>query len=181
MSDHVPVGQAVALARNVLAMLEAHCENVEQWLDADDQAVVDAWKRDLDRLANAPADAPAPAVGGDVERMLNDLLAVIHRDGGHRQEEVGQEQAWMEAMMMVPFMLDASAELASTQKQLAEARDVLVPFAKEADEYDYGDGSGPDLNDAPDASSLNEITDLTVGDLRRARAFLSNLEGSKNG
>lgn len=45
----------------------------------------------------------------------------------------------------------------------------LEPFANEAENYDFGDGSGPDLDDSPDASSLNEISDITVGDLRRAR------------
>ena len=65
-------------------------------------------------------------------QMLSDLLAIIHRDGGHRQTKVGTEQAWMEAMMTVPFMLDAKgectalkAELAEVREALTEARDVL--------------------------------------------------------
>lgn len=42
-----------------------------------------------------------------LERMLCDLLAIIQRDGGHRTDEVGIEQSWMEAMMLVPFYLQA--------------------------------------------------------------------------
>lgn len=57
-------------------------------------------------------------------------------------------------------------------------QNALKPFADEAEEYDYGDGSGPDLKDAPDASSLREISNLTVGDLRLARATLS--QGTTN-
>lgn len=33
--------------------------------------------------------------------MLMDLLAVIHRDGGHRADEVGVEGAWREAVARV--------------------------------------------------------------------------------
>ena len=52
----------------------------------------------------------------------------------------------------------------------------LEPFAREANEYDLEYGSGePDLKNAPDASSLREINDLTVGDLRRARTVLAAL------
>ena len=50
-------------------------------------------------------------------RHLLDLLAVIHRDGGHRADEVGAEQAWMEAMMMVPFMLQAQDDLRNPKDQ----------------------------------------------------------------
>ncbi len=59
------------------------------------------------------------------------------------------------------------------EAQLTVMREALEPFATEAENYDYGDGSGPDLHDAPDESSLNEFNDLTVGHLRKARAALS--------
>ena len=78
------------------------------------------------RIRRALTERKAPGeVEGLVERLLNDLLAVIHRDGGHRQAEVGLEQAWMEAMMQVPFLLDAPAELASLKQQLAEREEAL--------------------------------------------------------
>lgn len=51
--------------------------------------------------------------GLDYCRLLRELLAVIHRDGGHRAVEVGDEQAWMEAMMTVPFLLQAKEEIAA--------------------------------------------------------------------
>ena len=55
-----------------------------------------------------------------IAQMLGDLLAVIHRDGGHRQSEIGIEQAWIEAMMAVPFMLDADAKYTALKGELAE-------------------------------------------------------------
>ena len=65
--------------------------------------------------APTPADpsANAAAVALPIEQMLCDLLAIIHRDGGHRQDEIGIEQAWMEAMMTVPFLLEAKDRLAT--------------------------------------------------------------------
>ena len=62
-------------------------------------------------------------------QMLPDLLAVIHRDGRHRQAEVGIEQAWMEAMMMVPYMLDAQAERAAALAERDKLREALVDIA----------------------------------------------------
>ncbi|ODP39238.1 hypothetical protein [Sphingomonas turrisvirgatae] len=61
----------------------------------------------------------------------------------------------------------------TSTEEVERIKAALTPFANEAAEYDYGDGSGPALDDAPDASSLNEFNDLTVGDLRRAREALT--------
>lgn len=66
------------------------------------------------------------------------------------------------------------------------ALEALKPFAAEAAEYDidYGSdygGSRPDFRMSPDASSLNEINDLTVGDLRRARQAYAALSTSPAG
>jgi hypothetical protein len=63
----------------------------------------------------------------------------------------------------------------ASEAKLASVREALEPFSQEAANYDYGDGSGPDLKDAPDQSSLWEVNDLKVGDLRRAREALSLL------
>jgi hypothetical protein len=35
------------------------------------------------------------------KRRLNDILAVIHRDGGHHREAVGDKQAWEDAMLKI--------------------------------------------------------------------------------
>lgn len=53
-------------------------------------------------LAAAPA-SPLPEGGGT--NHLGNLLARIHRDGGHRQEEVGTDQACDEAELIVSRLL----------------------------------------------------------------------------
>lgn len=96
-----------------------------KWLNAN-------WRRILTTLTPTEADH---------ERMLNDLLCVIHRDGGQRIEEVGQEQAWMEAMMTVPFLLQQSEELAAlsstgTDTAQSEAEQVREAAAKVAETFE---------------------------------------------
>lgn len=59
----------------------------------------------IDALAAGPAPQPTPSQPGDdegerraeAETALGNLLAVLHRDGGHRLAEVGAEQAVREA------------------------------------------------------------------------------------
>ena len=79
----------------------------------------------LPEAIGADGDSRQPAPRADdalpIARMLGDLLATIHRDGGYRQDEVGTEQAWMEAMMTVPFLLEAKdAALASDEPTAAK-------------------------------------------------------------
>jgi hypothetical protein len=58
-----------------------------------------------------------------------------------------------------------------------DLREALKPFADAAADYDYADGQ-PAFEDCPDDSSLPEINDLTVGDLRAARAALAQVKAS---
>ena len=44
------VKEALNLADNFRAMLEAHCDNLGEHLEPDDQALVEAWSSDLTRL-----------------------------------------------------------------------------------------------------------------------------------
>ena len=57
-------------------------------------------------------------------RRLNDLMAVIHRDGGHHRAAVGDEQAWKDAMQRV---CDERAERDALRNALADA-DVLAEY-----------------------------------------------------
>ena len=75
----------------------------------------------------------------------------------------------------------AAHRIASTEAltaRVAVLEGALRPFAKQADNFDYGDGSGPDLEDYPNASSLGEVHDITVGDCRRARQALGDRDES---
>ena len=66
-----------------------------------------------------------------------------------------------------------------THPAQSEVVEALKPFAVEAENYDFGDGSGPDLKGSPDHSSLNEVNDLLVGHLRKAREVYNALKGSR--
>jgi hypothetical protein len=58
-----------------------------------------------------------------------------------------------------------------------DLREALKPFADAAADYDYHDGQ-PAFDEYPDASSLPEINDLTIGNLRAARAALAQVKAS---
>lgn len=64
----------------------------------------------------------------------------------------------------------------TSDDRIRELEGVLRPFAEQAAQFDYGNGSGPDLEDYPDSTSLDlefGNLDVTVGDLRKARATLN--------
>lgn len=72
-----------------------------------------------------------------------------------------------------------TARIAELEAQLAKARGVIAPFAKEAENFEsdfYGDDIRPTLGNVGDGDC--EPTLFTIGDLRRARAFM---EGRKDG
>ena len=68
------------------------------------------YERDCERLAEEvlryiAKAAPASPLPGGGSNHLGNLLARIHRDGGHRQEEVGIDQACDEAELIVARLL----------------------------------------------------------------------------
>ncbi len=73
-----------------------------------------------------------PPAGGSVtageQRWFRDLLAVIHRDGGHHTEKVGTEQSAAEASRIASGLLRAIDEL---QIELAAARDEIAVLRAE--------------------------------------------------
>ena len=115
------------------------------------------------------------------ERLLSDLLAVIHRDGGHRQDEVGLEQAWMEAMLLVPFMLDNAATIARLSAKNEALASALKPFAQ--DLLSTESPRAMRLIAISRAESLRRAADaLEARDnkIRQARAALKALEGTQH-
>ena len=63
-------------------------------------------------------------VGDDSERLRN-LLAVLHRDGGHHVAAVGVEQACVDATKIFYDGLDAVLSAERTRDELNDARNVL--------------------------------------------------------
>lgn len=63
--------------------------------DTTAEFCIDEWNRRAEPLANEP-----DAVEGKARLMLLDLLAVIHRDGGHKTQEIGIELAWEQAILL---------------------------------------------------------------------------------
>lgn len=73
-------------------------------------AALDEWKGIADREFANRTQAREEAT--KYRHQLGELLAVIHRDGGHRVEEVGLDQATAEAMQ--------AAALSATQQPVCE-------------------------------------------------------------
>jgi len=101
-----------------------------------------------------------PACGhrNEGRKVLNYAIAWDDAHGIHRQDAYDEADT----------ILTAIAASTPTIPQDQGLRDALEPFAMEASEYDNDDGE-PDYKNAPDESSLEEINELTVGHLRRAR------------
>lgn len=97
--------------------------------------------------------------GGDVSWWQDYIRSLLEQADQHYREHVAAAQSPV-----------------SEGAEIERLRSALEPFAREAENYDFGDGSGPDLHGSPDASSLNEINDLLVGDLRRAKEALDSLQ-----
>lgn len=73
-----------------------------------------------DAVSSLRARSSAPEV-------LGNLLAVIHRDGGHRTLEVGVEQAAAEAEKIVANLLSSAPEAREDYSSLIAARCVALP------------------------------------------------------
>lgn len=74
-----------------------------------------------------------PGLYSRYHRMLLDLLAVIHRDGGHKTEEIGLNLAWRQAMQLSSERI-AAQEHEAQQPQadwLTEAREALEWYAEQ--------------------------------------------------
>lgn len=115
------------------------------------------------------------------DEMVEAALHAVVPGGAEVWNWLPQETAWephQTARDVMRAALTAALNASATPSigEIEELRKALEPFAREAENYDYGDGSGPALVEEPDASSLHEITDITVGDLRRARAVLATQE-----
>lgn len=98
--------QPSAEREKVVAEIASECaEQYETWMaegcDAADAIRFVYGIGQLARTALASMTPAAGEVGGDEYRlMLLDLLAVIHRDGGHKTQEIGIKLAWEQAMRL---------------------------------------------------------------------------------
>jgi hypothetical protein len=106
-------------------------ELLEAESEAELLALVQRLRTHCYRISQPPS-AGSDAAGGEL-RWFRDLLAVIHRDGGHHTERVGTEQSAEDATRIVSGLLRALDE---AYIQLAAARDevaVLRATAKESE------------------------------------------------
>jgi len=75
-------------------------------------------------------------MGSDAPTMdkLRDLLAIIHRDGGHYTEEHGLQKSWEDAIIRVPNLVADNAclreQILAGSKDVALARKILYWIAK---------------------------------------------------
>jgi hypothetical protein len=90
----------IITAEEAQALLDSIPVSVELWLAAPDlAATVEALHAEVERLR-------------DIERWAGELLARIHRDGGHHINDVGWEQAFLDADDRVVEWLGRCADAA---------------------------------------------------------------------
>lgn len=105
------------IARNVTAVIHA-----------------DAMADELDRLHT-------------IESAFLNLLAVIHRDGGHYHQEHGDLKAAADAESRVIALMAENERLRAVIRRLLAVNDALMPGVKFIAVQDYAE-----LNDAPVAA-----------------------------
>jgi len=108
---------------------------------------------------------------GYVSEKYYPYSPIFHcQPGGGCSECGGIGVIWQDGAFLASYGDALSEDATPTPPTLSEdLREALKPFANAAADYDYADGQ-PAFDDYPDASSLPEINDLTVGNLRAARA-----------
>lgn len=145
--DQAPfTAQELADQCGCLEKATSHIEALTRRL-AQTEAERDAALREFTRLATEAGEAQ-----GRLE--MSEAAGIVD---GWREKCEGMERA-----------------LAEADRKLRTAGSALEPFAYEAENYDGYDGA-PNYADAPNASSLNEVNDLLVGQLREAREALAEL------
>lgn len=114
---------------------------------------------------------------GDAASAADDAAAALARMGDAYAKAQSAHQGNIARIMYLDMKARAEAaetENAALKAKLEEAREVIEPFACEADEY------SPERNGGhvfPDHEKAHDLPRLTIGQLRRARCFL---EGASN-
>lgn len=118
-----------------------------------------------------PLYAAPPAQPSESEKLLGELLAVIHRDGGHYQEQFGTRAAVSDAIKIVFGAYSQPAEVERLREALESARAVIQEDRDEI--YDSvtvrGDPSTMDEIDRPHVERM----DTALGVIDAALASVS--------
>jgi len=115
----------------------------ETWANNFADAIRRTIAQPLARLAEAEeALTASEAEATDLRHKLGELLAVIHRDGGHYQDFAGTEQTVADAHSAVTLLFQAQDERNDLRRNLEEARKALEHAAVAA--YDEPAYLSPD-------------------------------------
>lgn len=123
-----------------------------------------------------PPRSSIPSTEGGLREALVDAVEVlehVHSDGTDFDLSVEEAIRRGKAALTSLPPDRATQDLRDVPGHVLVPIEVLEPFAREAEEYDFGDGSGPDMKGSPDESYLNEMNGLKIGHIRRAREALS--------
>ena len=104
-------------------------------------------------------------VGDDSERLRN-LLAVLHRDGGHHVAAVGVGQACVDATKIFYNGLDAVLSAERTRDELNNARNVLADELTRVTRECDALRARAELAEAERADALSELTRVTAAHAR---------------
>lgn len=132
----------------------------------------------------AAAPAPATVATEAVAQAVGDLLAVIHRDGGHYQAEHGIEKAARDAIAKYNELRATLAYMGSPFEAVAQgggvdaARDLLAEILAEADNFTRR--TGKPVNGWPErVRALLTAADAGAGGLEPVEGDLLPPVGSK--
>ena len=104
----------------------------------------------------------------------SEQLAAARRDAEIAEEELGLQEE--EACMMEDSYLELKKERDALEAKLAKAVEALEPFAKAAETWEPDDGdSGLGARIEHPHHGLERHAEFTFGDLRRARATLTEI------
>lgn len=100
------------------------------------------WGADeLEAVPREPVEAPASVTGspwpGTAYAALTDLLAVIHRDGGHHTARVGVERSWKDAVEIAAAAVQVPDHKPLVHLIQNENGDVIKAFRNKGDAEDY--------------------------------------------
>lgn len=130
------------------------------------------WTRALREVAAAPASPPAET-GEGCKRQLGNLLARIHRDGGHRVEAVGWEQAVEEADHLIAGWVQRLERPGADM-----ALEPGVPWAGDDERWDdvrkHWRGHADDLTDEGGKIDVSEVDTCVAIALHRAFTIALN-------
>jgi hypothetical protein len=181
MGEQDKLRAQLAEARGKVKELHSLVAEARTYIDPDEHA---QWEESSFKEIGA-CDARNDRLQAEREvadRHLGNLLARIHRDGGHRQDKIGTEEACIEADGIVS---NCFAERDAARSDMASIADLLNGWCR-----DVGASESPDAHHSNVREALNRVgycanlfrigRDAALTQLAEARTMCHRLEAERD-